>query len=135
VKSDIIINKTETIKRCIARIQEEYCGEYKNLENYTKQDSIILNIQRYCEACIDIANHVIRKGALGVPQSSRDSFTILAQHNIIPEELSERLQAMVGFRNVAVHDYQSINLRIVEKIIESYLKDGLELSDVILNIE
>ena len=55
MKDDIIINKTETIKRCINRINEEYDSNPNNLLIYGKQDSIILNIQRLCEACIDIA--------------------------------------------------------------------------------
>lgn len=33
------------------------------------------------------------------------------------------MKAMVGFRNIAVHDYQEINLRILEKILESHLED------------
>lgn len=135
MKSDILYNKTETLKRCIKRIHEEYGNDPKNLENFTRQDAIMMNIQRYCEACIDIASHIIREKKLGVPQSSRDAFAILAQNNIINDGLSERLQAMVGFRNIAVHDYQKLNLRIVEKIIESYLDDGLTLSDTIFNME
>ena len=47
---DVILNKIEIIKRCIRRAKEEYDCNPKNLENYTKQDSITLNIQRACEA-------------------------------------------------------------------------------------
>ncbi len=31
----------------------------ENLEDFTKQDSIILNIQRACEASIDLAMHIV----------------------------------------------------------------------------
>jgi len=55
---DIILNKAAIIERCIHRIQEEYAGDERNLlENLTKQDSIILNLQRACEAAIDLAMH------------------------------------------------------------------------------
>ena len=50
MKDDIIINKIETIKKCIKRVNEEYENDSLNLKNCTKQDSIILNIQRLCEA-------------------------------------------------------------------------------------
>ncbi|ADO84619.1 type VII toxin-antitoxin system HepT family RNase toxin [Ilyobacter polytropus] len=129
---DIIINKSETIKRCIKRINEEYEDNPENLNEYRRQDSIILNIQRLCEACIDIATHIIRKKKLGVPQSSKDSFQILEDNKIIPKELSERLQGMVGFRNVAVHDYQTLNLSIVEKVVEDYIYDGIKLCKEII---
>lgn len=64
-KNDIILNKVSTIERCIKRIKEEYDNNPLNLENYTKQDSIILNIQRACEASIDVAMHVVAERKLG----------------------------------------------------------------------
>ncbi|MFZ7101389.1 MAG: hypothetical protein ACOWWO_01855 [Peptococcaceae bacterium] len=53
---DIIINKSRIIERCMARIFEEYDNNSENLQNYTKQDAIILNIQRSCEACLICGN-------------------------------------------------------------------------------
>jgi hypothetical protein len=46
--NSVIINKVETVERCIKRIKEVYENNPKNLEDYTKQDSIILNIERAC---------------------------------------------------------------------------------------
>ncbi len=132
MKDDIIINKTETIKRCINRINEEYDSNPDNLLIYGKQDSIILNIQRLCEACIDIAVHFIRVNKLGVPQSSKESFEILENRGIITKELSNSLKGMTGFRNIAVHDYQSLNLKIVQAVVEKHIYDSLKFAKVIL---
>lgn len=66
---DVILNKLTVIKRYVARIQEEYSDQPTNLENYTKQDSIILNLQRACEACIDVAMYLVSERNLGLPQS------------------------------------------------------------------
>ena len=131
---DVVLNKTEIIKRCIRRVTEEYDGNSKNLENYTKQDSITLNIQRACEAVIDLGMHVIAERGLGIPQTSRDTFDILQNNKIIGNEMSERLKAMIGFRNIAIHNYQRLNLKIIQSIIEKDLKDLLHFTDVILKI-
>jgi uncharacterized protein YutE (UPF0331/DUF86 family) len=131
---DIILNKIEIIKRCISRAKEEYDGNPKNLENYTKQDSVTLNIQRACEAVIDLGMHVIAERGLGIPQTSRDTFDILQNNKIIGHEMSERLKAMIGFRNIAIHNYQKLNLKIIQAIIEKDLKDLLYFTDVILKI-
>lgn len=120
---DIILNKSETILRCIHRIQEEYENNPEHLTNYTKQDSIILNIQRACEACIDLAMHIVSQRKLGLPQSSRDAFELLHKNQIIDEGLTRRMKAMVGFRNIAVHDYQSVQLSILQSIIDNHLPD------------
>ncbi len=120
---DVILNKIETIERCINRISEVYDNNPENINDYTKQDSIILNIQRACEAAIDLAMHIVSEKKLGVPQNSRDSFDALKDNNIINDELNKKMKAMVGFRNIAVHDYRAINLKIVQIIIEKHLKD------------
>ncbi|MGM0509382.1 MAG: type VII toxin-antitoxin system HepT family RNase toxin, partial [Fusobacteriota bacterium] len=126
MKDDIVLNKIETIKRCINRVEEEYENNPKNLKIYRRQDSIILNIQRLCEASIDLANHYIKEKGMGIPQKSREAFEILGKNEIITEKLENSLSAMVGFRNIAVHDYQSLNLDIVKAIIEKHIYDGLD---------
>jgi uncharacterized protein YutE (UPF0331/DUF86 family) len=40
-------------------------------------------------------------------------------------EQAKKLRRMVGFRNVAVHDYQALNLDIAREIIRSHLDDLL----------
>ena len=125
--SDVILNKIDTIERCINRIREVYDNDPENLNDYTKQDSIVLNIQRACEASIDLAMHVISEKKLGVPQSSRDGFDVLNKNNLIDDKLNKNLKAMVGFRNIAVHDYKKIEIKIVQMIIERHLEDFKEL--------
>jgi uncharacterized protein YutE (UPF0331/DUF86 family) len=126
MSNDVILNKISVIERCIKRINEEYDNNPKNLQNYTKQDSIILNIQRACEASIDIAMHIVAEKKLGIPQTSRDAFELLYQNHVITESVMRKMKAMVGFRNIAVHDYQTLNLQIVQMIVEKHLDDFRE---------
>lgn len=125
---DITLNKLASIKRCLERIREEFTDEVEFRQNYTKQDSVILNLQRACEACIDLCNHIIRSRQLGIPQSSRNSFELVAQHKLITDDIAERLKKMVGLRNIAVHDYQKLNLDIVIAVIHKHLIDFEDFS-------
>jgi uncharacterized protein YutE (UPF0331/DUF86 family) len=121
---DIVLNKVASIERCLSRITEEYENNPANLEqDLTRQDSIILNIQRACEASIDLAMHLVRKFALGIPQDSRQAFDLLVQAGKLDPSLADALKRMVGFRNIAVHDYQKLNLEIVRAIVERNLGD------------
>ncbi|CAC9485195.1 type VII toxin-antitoxin system HepT family RNase toxin [Bathymodiolus azoricus thioautotrophic gill symbiont] len=121
---DVIFNKIATIEKCISRVYEEYSGfEEEFLENYTKQDSVVLNIERAAQASIDIATHIVRVKKLGLPQSSREVFILLNEHKVITKKTSENMQKMVGFRNIAVHNYQKLNLDIVCHIIQVKLDD------------
>ncbi|MDA8229099.1 MAG: DUF86 domain-containing protein, partial [Desulfitobacterium hafniense] len=58
-----------------------------------------------------------------IPQNSRDAFELLEKNGLIDSQLAQKLKSVVGFRNIAVHNYQSLNLEIVKKIIEYNLKD------------
>jgi uncharacterized protein YutE (UPF0331/DUF86 family) len=130
---DVVVNKAAIIERCVARVREEYAGDERNLtENITRQDSILLNLQRACEASIDLAMHVVRRRRLGVPQETRDAFRLLQESGVIPAELADRLMRMVGFRNVALHDYRRLDLQIVKSVVTSRLDDFLAFTATLL---
>lgn len=76
--------------------------------------------------------HIVSEQRLGLPQTSRDAFDMLQSHSIIDEGIAKRLKAMVGFQNIAVHDYQTINLDILKQIIEKHLIDFTNYTKQIL---
>jgi len=126
---DVLLNKAATIERCVARALEEYAADPDTFaSNFTRQDAAILNIQRACEAALDMGHHVIRRHSLGMPQSARDVFDLLATAQWLEPSLAEAMKRMVGFRNVAVHQYQTLQLTITVNIIESHLDEFLAFS-------
>ncbi len=121
---DVVLNKIQSIEKCLNRIREEYVGfEDSFEENYTKQDSVILNLERASQASIDIATHIVKTKNLGLPNTSRELFAMLLDAGIISENICKQMQGMVGFRNIAVHDYQNLNIEIVVAIVEKHLGD------------
>ncbi len=131
---DIILNKVATIERCLQRIVEEYYQHEDELEtNYTRQDSIVLNLLRACESSIDLAMHCVRTGKLGIPQDSRNAFDLLEQARIIDGAVSKKLKAMVGFRNIAVHNYQKLAIPVLRAILEKNLEDFTAYTKAILS--
>lgn len=130
---DVLINKAATIERCVSRAREEYARNPSTFaQDFTRQDAAILNIQRACEAALDMGQHLIRREKLGVPQSARDVFTLLAQNDWIDATLADSLKRMVGFRNIAVHDYQTLQTPITVAIINYHLDDFLRYSQSLL---
>ena len=130
---DVILNKAASIERCLQRIEDEYAWNEQNLvRNQTKQDAIVLNLQRACETAIDLAMYVVSQRKLGVPQDSRDAFSLLQTAGILSADLAQRMQRMVGFRNVAVHEYTRLNLEVVRTIITKQLDDFRIFSSTIV---
>lgn len=128
---DVLLNKSTSLERCLNRIKIE-SSKNTLLTNITVQDSIVLNLERSCQLCLDIGLYVIKKHKLGLPQTNRDVFSILNEANIIPLDLAETLKKMVGFRNIAVHDYQKLDLAIINSIISNHLTDFKLFSETIL---
>lgn len=122
---DVILNKKESIERCVRQIRLYYAmpSELSFEKDHLKQDAIAANLQRAAEQAIDLANHVIRKGKLGLPKESKESFEILAGAGVIPQEIADRLKGMVGFRNIMVHQYQEMDIKIMVDVIEHRLDD------------
>jgi uncharacterized protein YutE (UPF0331/DUF86 family) len=130
---DTLLNKVSTIQRCVARIREEYDEDPATFPiDFTRQDAAVLNVLRACEACIDIGQIIVRRHRLGIPQSSRDVFRLLGKAGLITPELASGLQRMVGFRNIAVHDYTTMEIPILIQVIEKHLDDFLDFSKAAL---
>lgn len=130
---DVLINKSATVERCVARAREEYARDPATFAtDFTRQDAAILNVQRACEAVLDMGQHIVRRDGLGVPQSARDVFELMARAGWIDAPLAEALKRMVAFRNIAVHDYQSMVLPIVVSVITSHLDEFLAFTRDVL---
>lgn len=121
---DVLVNKLSTISRCLVRIKLVYNEAGSDFTtDYTRQDSVILNLQRACEASIDLANYLNKKNGLGIPQSSRDSFQLLFTAGLLSEGIASNMKKMIGLRNIAVHDYQQLNIAIVQSVVTKHLVD------------
>ena len=130
---NVSLNKAAIIERCIRRMREEYTAD-KSLTNFTHVDALILNIERACQAAIDLAMHVVSVDHLGMPQSSAESFTLLQQAGKLDKALATRLSNMTGFRNIAIHQYQEIEPAIIHHIMKDGWRDFVALCRA-LNLE
>jgi uncharacterized protein YutE (UPF0331/DUF86 family) len=129
---DVVMAKVAIIQRCLKRIQETTHLDPKSLDNIDKQDIFVLNLQRAVQAVIDLATHIVASEGLGLPDTIKDNFHLLGEGKIIRKQLSKKMEAMVGFRNIAVHNYQSLNGEVLKSILGKHLADLEEFYVTIL---
>lgn len=130
--NEVLAQKITSLQRCIARARQARADAGRDFRtNYNLQDAAVLNVIRACDTAIDLANMLIRRRRLGIPTETRDSFAILSREKIVSDELSGRLQKMVGFRNVAVHQYRDLDMDMVEEVIARHLDDLLKFAEVV----
>jgi uncharacterized protein YutE (UPF0331/DUF86 family) len=127
---DILLNKAAIIERCVRRMLEEAqaCPQF---DDFTHLDALTLNIERACQAAIDMAMHMVADRHLGVPQSTADAFALLERAGLIDGPLADALAGMVGFRNVAVHQYEDLDLSVLRWIVNSGHRDWIRLGEAL----
>lgn len=124
MSEEVILNKIESLRRCVTRIETKTPPDVTELiEDIDLQDIIVLNLERAVQLCVDIGLQIIGKRDLPVPDTMSETFRKLANENIIDFDNAECLIRAVGFRNTAVHAYQEIDWNIVFTIITQHLDD------------
>lgn len=124
LNQDLIRQKIGNIQNCLNSIKNYTNNlDSSSLADFKTQDAVIINLERAIQACVDIATHIISAKKLASPSSMKEAFLILSKNNIISSELSQKLIKMVGFRNIAVHAYDSLEVSILESILNNHLQD------------
>lgn len=123
VDRDVVYGKVTNIQNCLRRIRDVTGLNPDRLDDIDVQDVFVLNLQRAVQSALDLAAHVIATEGLGQPASLRESFVLLHKTGIIDEPLAKSLAAMVGFRNIAVHEYQSLDPAMLKSILQYHLSD------------
>jgi len=117
IEKDAVLSKISIIKNRLDRIKKVTKLKPDSLNEYDKQDIFVLNLQRAIQAATDIANLIISANQYRLPNSYKMAFHILFENGWIESETSKLMQKMVGFRNIAIHDYQEIDVEILKSIL------------------
>ena len=130
--NEVLTQKIISLQRCVARAREAHAQAGSRFQaDQNLQDAAVLNVIRACDTAIDLANMVIRAQRLGIPAATRESFLILGREELIDPTLAQQLAKMVGFRNLAVHQYQELDLDLVESVIRLGLDDLLTFAEAV----
>ena len=129
---EIVEQKLESLRRCLRRIETK-CPKAaaKLVSDIDLQDIITLNLSRAVQISVDIGAHLIAGMEVPPPGTMGQTFDLLAQEGVLNNELASSLKKVVGFRNIAVHNYESINWNIVHSIVKHHLADFSEYAKVV----
>ena len=130
---DIVLAKVAAIQKCLRRIKHVTDLDPDRLDELDIQDIFVLNLQRAIQSAIDLATHIVASESLGLPDTIGGNFVLLERAKIITKPLSKKMQSMVGFRNIAIHDYQALDPDILRAILSKNLQDLEHFYTTILN--
>jgi len=115
------------LKRLSKLTQDEFLGDPDKLGS-AKYHLIIA-----IECCLDLAHHIISSEGLRRPEDFADAFKVLAENEIINQEMLPKLEGMARFRNLLVHIYSRVDNTRVYEVLQSNLGDFDYFARVIIN--
>ena len=123
----IIASKINSILRCVNRIKTRLpASQNEFFSDLDAQDVIVLNLTRAVQLSVDIAMHFCASLECKMPQTMGQSFEILAEMGIINQEIAIKMKKSVGFRNIAVHSYDEIDLTLAFVIASEHILDFVD---------
>ena len=129
-----IAEKLKFIRANLKKLKElSELEKHKFLSDYRNYDTAKYNLQAAVEAMLDIAAHIISREGYTSPDTSADSFRILADEGIITEDMLLKFVKMTKFRNRIVHLYDQIDEEYIYQIINNNLSDIESFVDLIVN--
>ena len=123
---DVIKAKLVSLQRCMQRIREKTPGTSQQLAtDFDLQDILILNLQRAVQISTDIATTILAESS-SVPSSMAEAFLLLHRQGVLSEGVARKLAKSVGLRNIAVHEYTSLNWDVVYTVAHTHIEDFAE---------
>jgi len=119
-----LTEKLESLRRCIRRIEDKKPVDVDQLkQDIDLQDILVLNLTRAVQLAVDIGSHIISQSEQTTPKTMGDIFSVLQEIGAISAQTCTQLKKAVGFRNVAVHQYEAINWEIVYAVCNQSTQD------------
>lgn len=105
---DVTQRKLEVLRSCLRRERKPATAAMLNADE-DLQDVLVLKLSRAVQLCVDIAAHLLSDSGQAVLTTKGETFVRLAAIGLIDDDLARRLRRAIGFRNVAVHNYETID--------------------------
>ena len=130
---EVIEQKLESLRRCLVRVGEK-CPVTPGMlvKDADAQDIVALNLPRAVQICVDIGAHLIAGQEMPPPETMGRTFDVLADLGYIAPALAVRMKKAVGFRNIAVHNYEAIDWHIVHAIATRNLGDFSDFAKAVV---
>lgn len=129
----VLVQKLESLRRCLQRIEQKRPATSEALANDPDlQDIIVLNLTRAVQLSVDIASHIVSESKEPSPATMGETFTALGKLGVIDQQTVDNLRKAVGFRNIAVHNYEAVNWEIVFQICHVQLADFQRFAQAII---
>jgi len=121
---ELIAKKLALIETCVQQLRQ--LARPAAIATDVREERFVEHtLQIAIQAALDVASHIVSDERLGEPRTNRELFDLLERQAWVGPEQAATMRRMVGFRNLLVHGYEIVDVRIVVEIVEHRLDDLL----------
>jgi uncharacterized protein YutE (UPF0331/DUF86 family) len=127
---ELLAKKLAFVESCVADLRRLAIAE--KIDSDVKERRFVEHtLQLAIQACLDAASHVVSDDRLGEPRTNQELFRLLEQAGRISKDLSRKLRAAAGFRNILVHGYADVDVNVTRDVVDHHLDDLLAFVDAL----
>lgn len=117
IDAELLAERSASVLRHLDRVAEHLPADPAELRPLSSAtDTVVLHLWQAVQVVIDLAVSTCVRLGLGSPTTYADAFRQLAAADVIDAELAGRLAKAAGFRNLLVHAYATLDLRMVHTV-------------------
>lgn len=132
--TQVVLGKIGNLRDAINTLEKvNQKVELDAIEPWIAEDLRVLHLQRGIQAITDLANHLIAENDWKAPEAATDSVLELGERGVLSDEIANTAMRMIGFRNIAVHEYGELDSEVVRFLAETRLEDLETVGQMILN--
>jgi uncharacterized protein YutE (UPF0331/DUF86 family) len=130
---EIFLRRTmEEIHRNVEFLRSQLPVEPEDLErDVLKRWAVERGLQVTIQAVLDAGTHILSELGGDEIESYREVFSSLAARGVLDPSFAEQIAPMAAFRNILVHDYAVVDLRIMCSVLRDRLGDFTAFTDAI----
>ena len=124
VDPDVVARRLLSLSEALTELERPRASDARALaEDRVLRAAVERWLQVSVEACMDVAYHLASSEGWTPPESGRAAFASLAAHGKLAPDLAQRLGSAAALRNVLVHDYVSVDLERLARVVREDLGD------------
>lgn len=124
---ELIESKIAKLREYLTRLENiNLTSKEEFIEDVDVQDLLVFRLVRCVELAIDIATHIIASMKLPRKESTKEIFLLLGERRILSKSTAEAMSKAAGFRNLAVHEYDTEEFNVVQ-VFKDYKNDIKDL--------
>lgn len=109
-----------------------YLEELKDLLGFSDEEIITNSIRMHtgerlfqliADTALDINHHLIRELNLKVTDDLQNTFHVIAENGILPQDFADKIAPSVKFRNLIVHVYEKLDKNLFLKYLREENND------------